>query len=88
MAYVYMYMYVYIYIYIYGTCIYMYIYMHIYIYIKYINIINIYIYINPCALIVPSAVNRFIMGKYILKVVPSFHHFPILGTELAFSSDC
>ena len=64
--------------------------MHIYIYIKYINIINIYIYIyiNPCALIVPSAPNRFIMGKYILKVVPSFHHFPILGTELAFSSDC
>ena len=78
--------------YVYGTCIYMYIYAYIYIYIKYINIINIYIYIyiyiNPCALIVPSAANRFIMGKYILKVVPSFHHFPILGTELAFSSDC
>ena len=48
----------------------------------------IYIYIIPCALIVPSAANRFIMGKYILKVIPSFHHFPILGTELAFSSDC
>ena len=73
---------------------YIYVYICIYIYIKYINIINIYIYICiyiyiiPCALIVPSAANRFIMGKYILKVIPSFHHFPILGTELAFSSDC
>ena len=67
---------------VYGICIYVYVCMCIYIYIY------IYIYINPCALIVPSAANRFIMGKYILKVVPSFHHFPILGTELAFSSDC
>ena len=77
---------------------YIYVYISIYIYNKYINIINIYIYIYiyiciyiyiiPCALIVPSAANRFIMGKYILKVIPSFHHFPILGTELAFSSDC